>query len=113
LLDDAASLRALLPGGVVGATGPGDVAACLCALVEDFDTVEVVGSAVEAVVDRLLINYRLRLSRAGTRWDCTQTVVCAAVDGRLTNLDLLCSGFRETHDDHHDLPAPPRAHRVG
>ena len=36
-----------------------------------------------------------RVSRATTRWVCTQTAVCKVVDGRLAVIDLLCSGFRE------------------
>ena len=49
----------------------------------------------QAVADRLLIHYRLDLARRGTRWACTQTLVCKTTGGRLATIDLLCSGFRE------------------
>ena len=65
----------------------------------DFDTVEVVESAGEAVADRLLIHYRLDLRQGATRWVCTQTAICKVVDGRLAVIDLLCSGFREIGDE--------------
>ena len=103
-LTAAVRLRALLPGGVVEAHGPVDVAACLCSVVADFDAIEVVESAAEDVADRLLVHYRLHLARATARWVCTQTAVCTTVDGRLSVIDLLCSGFRR-------IPAwtaPPR-----
>ena len=102
VLTETARLRALLPGGPIEAHGR-DAAACLCAMFADFDTVEVVESAAEPVVDRLLIHYRLRVGQAATRWVCTQTAVCSVVDGRIAVVNLLCSGFREISDD--DLAA--------
>ena len=105
-------LRALLPGGPVESHGRADVAACFHGWFADFDTVQVLESAGEAVEDRLLIHYRLRLSRAETRWVCTQTAVCKLVHGRLAVIDLLCSGFREIQD--HDQVSPsPSARLVG
>ena len=103
LLTGTVRLRALLPGGPVEAHGSENVAACFHAMFADFDTVEVVESAGEPVVDRLLIHYRLRVGQAATRWVCTQTAVCSVVDGRIAVVNLLCSGFREISDD--DLAA--------
>jgi hypothetical protein len=100
LLTGTARLRALLPGGPIEAHGGENAAACLCAMFADFDTVDVVESAAEPVVDRLLVHYRLRVGQATTRWVCTQTAVCSVVDGRLAVVNLLCSGFREVSDDH-------------
>jgi cytochrome P450 len=95
-LTETARLRALLPGAAIVAKGSADVAACFHGWFADFDTVEVLDSAGEAVADRLLIHYRLAVSQHETRWVCTQTAVCKLVDGRLAVIDLLCSGFRET-----------------
>jgi len=64
-------LRALLPGGPVESHGRADVAARFHAWFADFDTVEVLDSAGEAVADRVLIHYRLGLSQAERRWVCT------------------------------------------
>ena len=94
-LTETARLRALLPGGPVESHGCADVTACLHGWFADVDTVQVLESAGEAVADRLLIHYRLGLAQAETRWVCTQTAVCTAVDGLLSVVNLLCSGFRE------------------
>ena len=95
MLTETARLRALLPGGPIQAHGRDDVAACLHDLLAGFDTVQLAESAGEEVADRLVIHYRLRVTRGTSRWVCTQTAVCGVVDGRLAVIDLVCSGFRE------------------
>jgi ketosteroid isomerase-like protein len=99
-LTETVRLRALLPGGPVEVHGRDDVAARFHGWFADFSTVEVVESAGQKVVDRLLIHYRLHVTQATTRWVCTQTAVCKLVDGRLAVIDLLCSGFREIADEY-------------
>ena len=94
-LTETARLRALLPGGPIPARGREDVAACVSGWFADFDTVQLVESAGEAVADRLLIHYRLHVTRGATHWVCTQTAICKIIDGLLAVIDLLCSGFRE------------------
>jgi hypothetical protein len=111
-LTETVRLRALLPGGPVESRGCADVAARIHGWFADFDTVQVLESAGEAVADRVLIHYRLGLTRAAQRWVCTQTAICKLVDGRLAVIDLLCSGFREIEDDE-QLPAPSGARLVG
>ena len=95
-LTENVRLRALLLGAAIVAHGSADVAACFQGWFADFDTVEVLESAGEAVADRLLIHYRLALIQRETRWVCTHTAICKVVDGRPAVIDLLCSGFRET-----------------
>ena len=100
LLTETVRLRALLPGGLVESHGRADAVARFLGWFADFDAVEVVEAAGEAVADRVLIHYRLGLSRAAPshatqRWVCTQTAIGKVVDGRLAVVDLLCSGFRE------------------
>ena len=92
---DTVRLRALLPGGPIEEHGRDAVVARFGRWFEGMDTVGLVESAGEAVADRLLIHYRLDLAQRGTRWACTQTLVCKIDDGRLATIDLLCSGFRE------------------
>ena len=104
-LTETARLRALLPWAAIVAQGSADVVACFHGWFADFDTVEVLESAAEAVADRILIHYRLAPAQRGTRWVCTQTAVCKLVDGRLAVIDLLCSGFREIEAEE-DVPAP-------
>ena len=75
-------------------------------------------SAGEAVGDRVLIHYRLHVTRGADRRVCTQTAVCTLVDERLAVIDLLCSGLQEVLDE--DVPdaiapvtAAPGARRMG
>jgi hypothetical protein len=110
-LTETARLRALLPGGPIQAHGRANVAACFHGFFADFDTVQLLDSAGEAVADRLLIHYRLHLTRGPTRWVCTQTAVCRFVDERLAVIDLLCSGLGEASDEH--VTAAPGARRGG
>lgn len=93
-LTETPRLRALLPRGPIEVHGRDDVATCLVDLLSSFDTVHLIESAGEEVADRLLIHYRLHVTRGDSRWVCTQTAVCGAADGRLAVIDLLCSGFR-------------------
>jgi len=110
-LTETARLRALLPGGLIEAHGRAAVAARFHDFFADFDTVRLVDSAGEAVADRLLIHYRLHLTRGANRWVCTQTAVCRLVDERLAVIDLLCSGLGEVSDEH--VTAAAGARRVG
>jgi Ser/Thr protein kinase RdoA (MazF antagonist) len=92
---DTVRLRALLPGGPIEEHGRDAVVARFGRWFAGMDAVALADSAGEALPGRLLIHYRLDLARRGTRWACTQTLVCKIVDGRLATIDLLCSGFRE------------------
>jgi len=98
-LADTVRLRALLPGGPIEEHGRAAVRDRFRGWFADMHTVEVVEAAGEPVVDRLLIHYRLTLERRGTRWACTQTLICTTDQGgRLSAIDLLCSGFREIQE---------------
>jgi hypothetical protein len=97
-ITETVRLRALLPGGPVESHGRDEVVARFRGWFADFDTVDVLESAGEAVADRLLVHYRLGLGRGTTRWVCTQTAVCKTVDSQLALIDLLCSGFREINE---------------
>ena len=114
-LTETARLRALLPGGPIQVQGRADVAACFYGWFADFDAVRLVESAGEAVGDRLLIHYRVHVTRGAHRRVCTQTAVCTLVDERLQVIDLLCSGLREESDEHvaSDVTAASSARRVG
>ena len=67
MLTETVRLRALLPGGPIEAHGRENVAALLCALFADFDTVDVVESAGEHVADKLLIHYRVHVTQPAQR----------------------------------------------
>jgi hypothetical protein len=114
-LTETARLRALLPGGPIQDHGREDVAARFHGWFADFDTVQLIASAGEAVGDRLLIHYRVHVTRGADRWVCTHTAVCTLVDERLAVIDLLCSGLREVPDEHvtRNVTAASSARRVG
>jgi hypothetical protein len=100
VITETARLRALLPGGPIEAHGRADVVARFHGFFAGFDTVRLVSAAGEPVGDRLLIHYRLHVTRGTTRYACTQTAICKPIDGLLAVIDLLCSGFREVLDEH-------------
>jgi hypothetical protein len=81
--------------GTIQAHGREDVADCFDQFFAAFDTVQLVDSAGEAVADRILIHYRLHVTRGPTRFVCTQTAVCRLVDEQMATIDLLCSGLGE------------------
>jgi hypothetical protein len=115
MLTATARLRALLPGGPIQDHGREDVAARFHGWFADFDAVQLVESAGEAVGDRLLIHYRVHVTLGANRRVCTQTAVCTLVDERLAVIDLLCSGLREESDEHvpRDVTAASSARRLG
>ena len=95
---DTVRLRALLPGGPIEEHGRDAVVARFGRWFAGMDTVDLAEAAGQALPGRLLIHYRLDLAQAGTRWACTQTLVCKTDGGRLATIDLLCSGFREIQE---------------
>jgi len=117
-LTEDVRLRARLPGGPIQAHGRHEVVACFHGFFAAFDAVRLVESAGAAVGARVLIHYRLHVTRGADRRVCTQTAVCTLVDERLAVIDLLCSGLQEVLDE--DVPdviapvtAAPGARRVG
>jgi hypothetical protein len=95
-------LRALLPGGLREWTGAETIAgvfACWFGDTEDFELVE---ASVGAVGGRLHLRWRLRLraERLGAGWFTVEQQAYADTDesGRITRLDLLCTGYRPEGD---------------
>ncbi len=97
-----ACLRALLPSGLrewVGADAIAHRFARWFGGTEDFDLVE---AAVGEVGGRLHLRWRLRLraERLGTGWFTVeqQGYADTGEDGRITRLDLVCTGYRPEGD---------------
>jgi hypothetical protein len=95
-------LRALLPRGLREWTGAEVIAgrfACWFGDTEDFEFVE---ATVGEVGGRLHLHWRLRLraERLGAGWFTVEQQAYADTDdgGRITRLDLLCTGFRRGGD---------------
>ena len=87
-------MRALIPPGPVEAAGDA-AAAKFSAWFGDAKEVELVRSGSETIADRLHVSYRLRVQRPDDAWKVVeQHLFCALDGGRISALDLLCTGFR-------------------
>ena len=88
-------MRALIPPGPVEVRGAEPAAARFASWFGESNGLELVRSGSEEVGDRLHVFYRLRVKRPGEPWKVIeQHLFCALDEGRITALDLVCSGFR-------------------
>ena len=88
-------MRALIPPGPVEVSGREAASAKFASWFGETEGLELVRSARNKVSDRLHVSYRLRLQEPGDPWKVVeQHLFCALDNGRITALDLLCSGFR-------------------
>ena len=94
-LDPDVQMRALLPPGPIEVLGAEAVAGKFAAWFGSAEEVQLMRSGSDAVADRLHVSYRLRVRRSGDLWNVVeQHLLCAHDGGRITALDLVCSGFR-------------------
>jgi hypothetical protein len=88
-------MRALIPPGPVELSGAEPAAARFASWFGESEGLELVHAGCDEVGDRLHVFYRLRVKRPGDPWKLVeQHLFCALDEGRITTLDLLCSGFR-------------------
>lgn len=88
-------LRALIPPGAIEVSGAEAAAAKFASWFGETEGLELVRSGSDEVGDRLHISYRLRVQKHGNPWKVVeQHLFCALDDGRITAVDLLCSGLR-------------------
>jgi SnoaL-like domain len=88
-------MRALIPPGPVELSGAEAAAARFASWFGGSNGLELVHSGSDEVGDRLHVFYRLRVKRPGDPWKLVeQHLFCAVDQGRITALDLVCSGFR-------------------
>jgi hypothetical protein len=88
-------MRALIPPRPVELSGAKPAAAKFASWFGESDGLELVHSGSDEVGDRLHVFYRLRVKRPGDPWKVIeQHLFCALDEGRITALDLVCSGFR-------------------
>jgi hypothetical protein len=88
-------MRALIPSGPVELSGAEPAAARFAFWFGESNELELVRSGSDEVGDRLHVFYRLRVKRPGDPWKVIeQHLFCALDEGRITALDLVCSGFR-------------------
>jgi hypothetical protein len=97
-------MRALIPSGPVELSGAEPAAARFAFWFGESNGLELVHSGSDEVGDRLHVFYRLRVKKPGDPWKVIeQHLFCALGEGRITALDLVCSGFRP------DWPEAPRS----
>jgi SnoaL-like protein len=98
-----ARLRALLPSGLREWTGAEAVADRFARWFGDTEDFELVDAAVGEVGGRLHLHWRLRLRAGwlGRGWFTVeqQSYADTGQDGRIAQLDLLCTGYRPEADD--------------
>ena len=99
-LSDEAQLRALLPPRFLEADGPAEIVGWFRRWFGQASTFTVVDRDAGAVGGRDQLRWRFRVAPHPTSGDTSvqeieQTVFCdVAADGKVTRVDLLCSGFR-------------------
>jgi ketosteroid isomerase-like protein len=94
LFDDNVQFRALTPSDLCEAGNAADAAGWIRAWIDDATGFELIASSTDPVVDRLHLSYRIRLTYDGQPYVFEQHAYCVLDAGRITTMDLVCSGFR-------------------
>jgi len=88
-------MRALIPPGTVELSGAADAGAKFASWFGASNDLELVRTGSDEIGDRLHVFYRLRRNRSGDPSSIVeQHLFCTLAGGRITALDLVCSGFR-------------------
>jgi hypothetical protein len=88
------SFRALVPPGIRQATDASGTVNRLRLWFGEADSFEMLRTEIGQVADRLSITYRIRLHDSDGWQVIEQRLYCnVGDDGRISTLDLLCSGF--------------------
>ena len=85
--------RALIPPHLCEANDAASVAGHLRSWFGGADELEMVASVVEPIASRVRMSYRLRLHDEDGWNTVEQQAYCDVVDGRISRIDLLCSGI--------------------
>ncbi len=93
-LDPGVRFRALIPPGVSEATSAEAAVDSLREWFADLLEFELIDWDVEPLADRLHLTYRIRGRDEEGVFLVQQQVYCDVAEGRITTMDLLCSGFR-------------------
>jgi SnoaL-like domain len=90
----AVRFRALVSPGVREGTGASEAIQYLRRWFGDADVHELLTSTADQVADRLHITYRFRTHDADGWFEVEQQTYSTIAEGRIQEMDLLCSGFR-------------------
>lgn len=86
--------KALVPSGVREGTGPEHTVAWFYLWFGDTEQFDMQRMDIERMRDRLHICYRIRLIKDGLLQSIEQQAYCEVTGGRISVMNLLCSGFR-------------------
>jgi TusA-related sulfurtransferase len=93
-LDPGVRFRALAPGEIVDVATASEAVQCFRRWFGDKTDLELLHQKGEALIDRFLFEYRLRLRNNGQPYLIEQRLCCDVENGRFAAIDLVCSGFR-------------------
>jgi hypothetical protein len=93
LLDQGISFRVLTPRALREADDDGDAIAWLARWFEDADELTTLRSEVSTMHDRVCLSYRFRVHK-DRYYVIEQRGYADVVNGKITSLNLVCSGFR-------------------
>ncbi len=86
--------HALVPSGLRERTGATEAASLMSQWFGDSTELHLLDSRSEQVGDRLHISYRFAGVEEGDAYVVEQQLYCLVGDGKISRVDLLCSGFR-------------------
>ena len=93
-LSDDSQFRALVPRGLREATGAEQAAAYFQTWFGSADRFELLATSNNDIGDRLHLTWRLLVEKWGDTTIVEQHAFATLGEGRITRLDLVCSGFR-------------------
>lgn len=86
--------RLMWPDGYATLESADDLAARMGEWYAESDPIEIQGLQVEPIGDKVSISYRFTLREQGKWLEVEQQIFAILQDGLLSQLDLMCSGFR-------------------
>jgi tRNA 2-thiouridine synthesizing protein A len=107
LLAPNVRFRALTPRAVREGTTPAEARDWIWAWFGETDQNELIDSRIEMVADRLHLAYRIRLREHGAWYLVEQHLFGSLADEHLTEIALLCSGFRSVQAPTEGEPGGP------
>jgi len=93
-LEPKVEFRALVPGELVNVATARETAGCFRRWFGDKTGLELLHRKDELLVDRLFLEYRLRLHKGNEAYLVEQRICSSIENGKFVVMDLVCSGFR-------------------
>jgi ketosteroid isomerase-like protein len=91
---DDVTFRALIPPGLREREGATDAAALIAGWFADSTELRLIERSVEEISDKLHVSYRLEGIEEGAPYVVEQHLYATCDGGKISKVDLLCSGFR-------------------